>query len=97
MKQRIKIKQYKKQVNNLLAFYKERINNISNTIAFKELLLDINNITKLIQQNRIKELNNILDNKPFNYFVKHLINWYVEEFDDTYNKIVYDYTLHRIK
>lgn len=29
MKQRIKIKQYKKQINYLLAFYKERINNIS--------------------------------------------------------------------
>lgn len=44
-----------------------------------------------------KQVNNILDNKPFNYFIKHLINWYVEEFDNTYNKIVYDYTLHRIK
>lgn len=97
MKQRIKIKQYKKHLNHIFSFYKKRINNISNTIAFKELSIDIENITKLIQQNRIKELNTILDNMSFISFVEDLINWYLYDFDDKYNKIVYDYALHRIK
>ena len=57
MKQRKQIKQYKKALNHFLSIYKKRINNISNTIAYKELQKDIDNITKLIQQNRIKELN----------------------------------------
>lgn len=97
MKQRIKIKQYTKHLNHILSFYKKRINNIADTIAFKELSIDIENITKLIQQNRIKELNTILDNMSFISFVEDLINWYLYDFDDKYNKIVYDYALHRIK
>lgn len=97
MKQRIKRKQYKKALNHLLSIYKKRINNISNTIAYKELKIDIENITKLIQQNRIKELNIILDSTPFKGFVEDLINWYLYDFDDEYNLIVYDYKLHKIK
>lgn len=92
-----KRKQYTKHLNHILSFYKKRINNIFNTIAFKELSIDIENITKLIQQNRIKELNTILDNISFISFVEDLINWYLYDFDDKYNKIVYDYALHRIK
>ena len=59
--------------------------------------MDIENITKLIQQNRIKELNNILGDMPFNAFVEDLINWYLYDFDDKYNLVVYDYDLHCIK
>ena len=92
-----KRKQYKKALNHLLSIYKKRINNISNTIAYKELQKDIDNITKLIQQNRIKELNSILDNIPFKGFVEDLINWYLYDFDDKYNLVVYDYKLHQIK
>lgn len=92
-----KRKQYKKALNHILSIYKKRINNISNTIAYKELKIDIENITKLIQQNRIKELNIILDNMPFKSFVKGLINWYLYDFDDKYNLIVYDFDLHCIK
>lgn len=92
-----KRKQYKKALNHILSIYKKRINNISNTIAYKELKIDIENITKLIQQNRIKELNIILDNIPFKGFVKDLINWYLYDFDDKYNLVVYDYKLHQIK
>lgn len=92
-----KRKQYKKTLNHLISIYKNRIKNISNTIAYKELKIDIENITKLIKQNRIKELNIILDNKPFKSFVKGLINWYLYEFDDKYNLVVYDYKLHQIK
>lgn len=95
MKQRIKRKQYKKELNHLLSIYK--INNISNTIAYKELKTDLDNITKLIQQNRIKELNIILDNTSFKGFVENLINWYLYDFDDKYNLVVYDYDLHQIK
>lgn len=97
MKQRIKRKQYKKELNHLLSIYKKRINNISNTIAYKELKTDLDNITKLIQQNRIKELNIILDNTSFKGFVENLINWYLYDFDDKYNLVVYDYDLHQIK
>ena len=50
-----KRKQYQKSLNHILSIYKKRINKISNTIAFKELFKDIENITKLIQQNRIKD------------------------------------------
>ena len=49
MKQRKQIKQYKKALNHIISIYKKRINNISNTIAYKELQKDIDNITKLIQ------------------------------------------------
>ena len=92
-----KRKQYKKALNHFLSIYKKRINNISNTIAYKELKIDIENITKLIQQNRIKELNIILSDSPFNCFVEDLINWYLYDFDDKYNLVVYDYDLHQIK
>lgn len=92
-----KRKQYKKALKHVLCFYKKRIKNISNTIAYKELKIDIENITKLIQQNRIKELNIILDSTPFKGFVEDLINWYLYDFDDKYNLVVYDYKLHQIK
>lgn len=92
-----KRKQYKKALNHILSIYKKRINNISNTIAYKELKIDLDNITKLIQQNRIKELNIILSDIPFNCFVEDLINWYLYDFDDEYNLVVYDYKLHQIK
>ena len=92
-----KRKQYEKALNHILCFYKKRIKNISNTIAYKELKIDIENITKLIQQNRIKELNIILSDTPFNCFVEDLINWYLYDFDDKYNLVVYDYDLHQIK
>ena len=92
-----KRKQYQKHLNHILSIYKKRINNISNTIAYKELKIDIDNITKLIQQNRIKELNTILSDMPFNCFVEDLINWYLYDFDDKYNLVVYDYDLHQIK
>ena len=92
-----KRKQYKKALKHVLSVYKKRIKNISNTIAYKELKIDIENITKLIQQNRIKELNNILSDTPFNCFVEDLINWYLYDFDDKYNLVVYDYNLHQIK
>ena len=92
-----KRKQYEKALKHVLCFYKKRIKNISNTIAYKELKIDIENITKLIQQNRIKELNTILSDTPFNCFVEDLINWYLYDFDDKYNLVVYDYDLHQIK
>lgn len=92
-----KRKQYEKALKHVLCFYKKRIKNISNTIAYKELKIDIENITKLIQQNRIKELNIILDSTPFYAFVEDLINWYLYDFDDKYNLVVYDYKLHQIK
>lgn len=92
-----KRKQYKKHLNHLLSFYKKKINAISNTFAYKELIVDIENINKLIQQNRIKELNSILEDMPFNAFVEDLINWYLYDFDDKYNLVVYDYALHKIK
>lgn len=92
-----KRKQYKKALKHILSIYKKRIKNISNTIAYKELKIDIENITKLIQQNRIKELNIILSDTPFNCFVEDLINWYLYDFDDKYNLVVYDYDLHQIK
>lgn len=92
-----KRKQYKKALNHVFSVYKKRINKISDTIAYKELKIDIDNITKLIQQNRIKELNNILGDMPFYGFVEDLINWYLYDFDDKYNLVVYDYDLHQIK
>ena len=92
-----KRKQYQKHLKHILSIYKKRINNISNTIAYKELKIDIENITKLIQQNRIKELNTILSDTLFNCFVEDLINWYLYDFDDKYNLVVYDYDLHQIK
>lgn len=94
MKKRKQLKLYKKQVNKLLAFYKERINKISKTLAYKELLLDMECITKLIQQNKIKELNIILNNFPFICFVEDLINWYLYDFYDN-NKNVYDINLRK--
>lgn len=92
-----KRKQYKKALKHILFVYKKRINKISDTIAYKELKIDIDNITKLIQQNRIKELNIILSDTPFYSFVEDLINWYLYDFDDKYNLVVYDYDLHQIK
>ena len=92
-----KRKKYKKALKHILSVYKKRINKISDTIAYKELKIDVDNITKLIQQNRIKELNNILGDMPFNAFVEDLINWYLYDFDDKYNLIPYDYDLHCIK
>lgn len=92
-----KRKQYKKHLQHILSLYKKRIKNISDTIAYKELKIDIENITKLIQQNRIKELNIILGDMPFYAFVEDLINWYLYDFDDKYNRVVYDYDLHQIK
>ena len=92
-----KRKQYQKHLKHIFSIYKKRINNISNTIAYKELKIDIDNITKLIQQNRIKELNTILSDMPFYAFVEDLINWYLYDFDDKYNLVVYDYDLHQIK
>ena len=92
-----KRKQYEKALKHVLSVYKKRINKISDTIAYKELKIDIENITKLIQQNRIKELNIILGDMPFNAFVEDLINWYLYDFDDKYNLIVYDFDLHCIK
>lgn len=94
MKKRKQLKLYKKQVIYLLAFYKERINKISKTLAYKELLLDIECITKLIQQNKIKELNIILNDMPFKSFVEDLINWYLYDFYDN-NKNVYDINLRK--
>ena len=94
MKKRKQLKLYKKQVIYLLVFYKERINKISKTFAYKELLLDIECITKLIQQNRIKELNSILNDMPFKSFVEDLINWYLYDFYDN-NKNVYDINLRK--
>ena len=79
----------------ILSIYKKRINKISNTIAFKELYKDIENITKLIQQNRIKELNSILNEMSFKSFVEDLVNWYLYDFDNN-NNAVYDIDLHNI-
>lgn len=90
-----KRKQYQKHLNHILSIYKKRINKIFDTIAFKELYKDIENITKLIQQNRIKELNNILNDMLFKSFVEDLVNWYLYDFDDN-NNAVYDINLHNI-
>lgn len=92
-----KRKKYEKAFKHILSVYKKRINKISDTIAYKELKIDIDNISKLIQQNRIKELNILLSDTPFNAFVEDLINWYLYDFDDKYNLVVYDYDLHQIK
>lgn len=92
-----KRKKYEKALKHILSVYKKRIDKISDTIAYKELKRDIENITKLIQQNRIKELNIILSDMPFYSFVEDLINWYLYDFDDKYNLVVYDYDLHQIK
>ena len=92
-----KRKQYEKALKHVLSVYKKRINKISDTITYKELKIDIENITKLIQQNRIKELNVILSDMPFYSFVEDLLNWYLYDFDDKYNLVVYDYDLHQIK
>lgn len=90
-----KRKQYQKHLNHILFIYKKRINKISDTIAFKELYKDIENLTKLIQQNRIKELNSILIDMPFKSFVEDLVNWYLYDFDAN-NNSVYDIKLHNI-
>ena len=92
-----KIKKYEKALKHILSVYKKKIDKISGTIAYKELKIDIENITKLIQQNRIKELNIILSDTLFYSFVEDLINWYLYDFDDKYNLVVYDYDLHQIK
>lgn len=92
-----KRKKYEKALKHILSVYKKKIDKISDTIAYKELKIDIENITKLIQQNRIKELNIILSDMPFYGFVEDLINWYLYDFDDKYNLVVYDYDLHQIK
>lgn len=92
-----KRKKYEKAFKHILSVYKKRINKISDTIAYKELKIDIDNISKLIQQNRIKELNIILSDTLFNAFVEDLIHWYLYDFDDKYNLVVYDYDLHQIK
>lgn len=97
MKQRIKIKLYKKNLNHILCFYKKRIKAIKGTLAYTNLVIDLNVINTLIQQNRIKELNKILDNTPFKGFINDLIYWYLEEWDDLYNTIIYDYELRKIK
>lgn len=93
-----KRKQYQKHLNHILSFYKKRINFLSiyRKFAYKNLLIDIENITKLIQQNRIKELNIILNNISFISFVEDLINWYLYDFDANYQS-VYDIDLHCIK
>lgn len=92
-----KRKQYKKALNHILCFYKKRIKAIKGTLAYTNLVIDLNVINTLIQQNRIKELNKILDNTPFKGFVDDLIYWYLEEWDDVYNTIIYDYELRKIK
>lgn len=92
-----KRKQYKKALNHILCFYKKRIKAIKGTLAYINLAIDLNVINTLIQQNRIKELNKILDNTPFKGFVNNLIYWYLEEWDDVYNTIIYDYELRKIK
>lgn len=92
-----KRKQYKKALNHILCFYKKRIKAIKGTLAYINLVIDLNVINTLIQQNRIKELNIILDDMPFNGFVDDLIYWYLEEWDDKVNTIIYDYELRKIK
>ena len=94
MKKRKQLKLYKKQVNDLLAFYKEKINFLLKTPNYKELTKDIECITRLIQQNKIKELNIILNNFPFICYVEDLINWYLYDFYDN-NKDVYDINLRK--
>ena len=94
MKKRKQLKLYKKQVNHLLAFYKEKINFLLKTPNYKELTKDIECITRLIQQNKIKELNIILNNFPFICYVEDLINWYLYDFYDN-NKNVYDINLRK--
>ena len=94
MKKRKQLKLYKKQVIYLLAFYKEKINFLLKTPNYKELTKDIECITKLIQQNKIKELNIILNNFPFICYVEDLINWYLYDFYDNY-KDVYDINLRK--
>ena len=94
MKKRKQLKLYKKQVIYLLAFYKEKINFLLKTPNYKELTKDIECITKLIQQNKIKELNIILNNFPFICYVEDLINWYFYDFYDN-NKDVYDINLRK--
>ena len=94
MKKRKQLKLYKKQVSKLLAFYKEKINFLLKTPNYKELTKDMECITKLIQQNKIKELNIILNNFPFICYVEDLINWYLYDFYDN-NKNVYDINLRK--
>lgn len=97
MKQRKQLKQYKKHLNKLFAFYESEINKINKTQGYKELMTDIQNIERLIRYKRLKDINIILDNISFIYFVKRLINWYVKEWDDKHNTVLYDYKLHKIK
>ena len=74
-----------------------RLLNISldTLLSFHQNLTDIE-ITKLIQQNRIKELNSILNEMQFKSFVEDLVNWYLYDFDAN-NNSVYDIDLHNIK
>lgn len=91
-----KRKQYEKAFNCLFSFYKKRIKAIQNTLAYINLVMDLNIINSLIQQNRIKELNNIIK-EDFKGYLDNLISWYLYEFDDKYNTIIYDYELRKIK
>lgn len=91
-----KIKQYTKTLHCLLSFYKKRIKAIKNTLAYTNLVIDLNIINTLIQQNRIKELNIIIE-ENFKSYLDDLISWYLYEFDDKYNTIIYDYNLRKIK
>lgn len=91
-----KIKQYTKTLHCLLSFYKKRIKAIKNTLAYTNLVMDLNIINTLIQQNRIKELNIIIE-ENFKGYLDDLISWYLYEFDDKYNTIIYDYNLRKIK
>lgn len=92
-----KRKQYQKALNHIICFYKKRIKAKKNTLAYINLVIDLNVINTLIQQNRIKELNIILDDMTFMGFVDDLIYWYLEEWDDKVNTIIYDYKLREVK
>lgn len=91
-----KIKQYKKTLHCLISFYKKRIKAIKNTLAYINLVMDLNIINTLIQQNKIKELNTIIE-EDFKGYLDDLIAWYLYEFDDKFNSIIYDYQLRKIK
>lgn len=91
-----KRKQYTKTLHCLLSFYRKRIKAIKNTLAYTNLVIDLNVINTLIQQNRIKELNTIIE-ENFKGYLDDLIAWYLYDFDDKYNTIIYDYNLRKIK
>ena len=92
-----KRRHYNKVLNHIFCFYEKRIEAIKGTLAYINIVTDLTAIKTLIQQNRIKELNILLDNTPFKNFVNGLIRWYLEEWDDTYCTMVYDYELRKIK